>query len=106
MQVSMRKIGEPMATMGGNEDRRGLYSIAIAAELVGVGIQTLRLYESKGLVEPARTPGGTRRYSDADVHTIRRVIALTARGVNIAGVRMIIDLEDENEALRLRTEGA
>ncbi|MBN9223230.1 MAG: MerR family transcriptional regulator [Microbacterium sp.] len=79
---------------------RGVYSIAIAAELVGVGIQTLRLYESRGLVDPARSTGGTRRYSDADVDVLRRVVALLAEGVNLAGARRIIQLEDDNHALR------
>lgn len=79
---------------------RGVYSIAIAAELVGVGIQTLRLYESRGLVDPARSAGGTRRYSDADVDVLRRVVRLLAEGVNLAGARQIIQLEDDNRALR------
>ncbi|WP_434809869.1 MerR family transcriptional regulator [Microbacterium sp. bgisy189] len=79
---------------------RGVYSIAIAAELVGVGIQTLRLYESRGLVDPARSAGGTRRYSDADVDVLRRVVRLLAEGVNLAGARQIIQLEDDNHALR------
>lgn len=79
---------------------RGVYSIAIAAELVGVGIQTLRLYEARGLVDPARSTGGTRRYSEADVDALRRVVALVAEGVNLAGARRIIQLEDDNRALR------
>ncbi|GAA5196943.1 MerR family transcriptional regulator [Microbacterium jejuense] len=79
---------------------RGVYSIAIAAELVGVGIQTLRLYESRGLLDPARSAGGTRRYSDADIDVLRRVVALLAEGVNLAGARRIIQLEDDNHALR------
>lgn len=80
--------------------QRGVYSIAVAAELSGAGVQTLRLYESKGLLEPERTAGGTRRYSDADVQTIRRVLALVAQGVNIAGARLVIELEDANTSLR------
>lgn len=87
--------------MAGHPDPdRGVYSIAVAAELVGVGIQTLRLYEAKGLLEPHRTAGGTRRYSEADLDTLKRVIALSADGINIAGVRRIIQLEDANDALR------
>ena len=85
------------------EDRartRGVYGIAVAAELVGVGVQTLRLYETKGLIEPARTAGGTRRYSEADLDTMRRAIALIAEGINLAGVGRIMQLEDDNRALR------
>lgn len=91
---------------GDQTRQRGLYSIAVAAELAGVGVQTLRLYESKGVVDPERTAGGTRRYSDADVVRIRRVIALGAQGVNIAGARLIIELEDANEVLRTQIEDA
>jgi len=80
--------------------RRGVYSIAVASEMVGVGIQTLRLYETKGLVEPTRSAGGTRRYSEADVEILRRVVLLIADGVNLAGARRIIELEDANDALR------
>ena len=80
--------------------RRGVYSIAVASEMVGVGIQTLRLYETKGLIVPARSAGGTRRYSEADVEILRRVVLLIADGVNLAGARRIIELEDANDALR------
>jgi len=84
---------------------QGVYSIAVAAELVGVGIQTLRLYESRGLVDPARSTGGTRRYSDADVDVLRRVVALLAEGINLAGARRIIQLEDDNHVLRAVIRG-
>lgn len=84
---------------------QGVYSIAVAAELVGVGIQTLRLYESRGLVDPARSTGGTRRYSDADVDVLRRVVALLAEGINLAGARRIIQLEDDNDVLRAVIRG-
>lgn len=80
----------------------GVYSIAVAAELVGVGVQTLRLYEAKGIIEPSRTSGGTRRYSQADVDTSLRVGVLLAEGVNLAGARRIIALEDSNETLAAR----
>ena len=85
---------------GAGDRTRAVYGIAVAAELVGVGVQTLRLYEAKGLIEPARTAGGTRRYSDADLDTMRRAIALIAEGVNLAGVARIMELEDDNRALR------
>ena len=81
---------------------RGVYGIAVAAEMVGVGEQTLRLYESKGLLTPARTAGGTRRYSDEDVDVLRRVIELLAEGVNLAGARQILHLEAVNDGLRMQ----
>lgn len=79
---------------------RGLYSISVAAELTGVGPQTLRLYETKGLVDPARTDGGTRRYSDQDIQRIQRIAELTAIGLNLAGVSLVLGLEAENDSLR------
>ncbi|HEX6326320.1 MAG TPA: MerR family transcriptional regulator [Jiangellaceae bacterium] len=79
---------------------RGLYSISVAAELTGVGPQTLRLYEMKGLLVPARTDGGTRRYSDHDIQRIQRIAELTATGLNLAGVSLVLELEAENDVLR------
>ena len=79
---------------------RGVYGISVAAELVGMGVQTLRLYESRGLIEPERTDGGTRRYSANDLDRVRRIGDLLAAGLNLAGVAMVLDLQDENTALR------
>jgi hypothetical protein len=79
---------------------RGVYGITVAAEMVGVGEQTLRLYEAKGLLTPSRTDGGTRRYSDDDLAVLRRVIDLVADGVNLAGARRILLLEALNDDLR------
>jgi DNA-binding transcriptional MerR regulator len=79
---------------------RGLYSISVAAELTGIGPQTLRLYEKKGLVDPDRTDGGTRRYSDQDIRRIQRIAELTAIGLNLAGVGLVLELEAENNLLR------
>jgi len=79
---------------------QGLYSISVAAELTGIGPQTLRLYETKGLVDPARTDGGTRRYSDQDIRRIQRIAELTAIGLNLAGVGLVLELEAENDLLR------
>ncbi len=79
-----------------------VYAIAVAAELVGAGEQALRLYERLGLVTPARTAGGTRRYSDDDIAVLRRVTELLEHGVNLAGAKMIIELESANEILRRR----
>jgi DNA-binding transcriptional MerR regulator len=81
---------------------RGVYGITVAAELAGVGIQTLRLYERSGILTPDRTAGGTRRYSDDDIDVLRRVADILADGLNIAGARRVLELEDANRALRAR----
>ncbi|MCZ2403693.1 MerR family transcriptional regulator [Paenarthrobacter sp. Z7-10] len=81
------------------DPRRGVYAISVAAELVGTGQQNLRLYERKGLVEPSRTSGGTRKYSDEDLVTLRRVDRLLGEGLNLAGIRMVLRLEAINEKL-------
>lgn len=82
--------------------RRGVYAISVAAELTGAGVQNLRVYERRGLVEPSRTEGGTRRYSEHDLGRIRRVMALLDAGLNLAGIALVLDLEDDNERLRAR----
>jgi MerR family transcriptional regulator/heat shock protein HspR len=75
---------------------RPIYMISVAAELVGMHPQTLRMYETKGLVRPQRTPGGTRLYSEADVERLRIVQRLTTElGLNLAGVELVLRLEDE-----------
>ncbi|HEV7203777.1 MAG TPA: MerR family transcriptional regulator [Jatrophihabitans sp.] len=81
-------------------ESRGVYAISVAAELVGVGVQTLRLYETRGLVEPSRTGGGTRRYSALDLDRARRIVELLEAGLNLAGVAMVLELEAENAELR------
>lgn len=91
--------------------RRGVYAISVAAELTGLDPQTLRLYERRGLLTPARTGGGTRRYSDDDVVRLQRISALVAGGVNIAGIAQILALQDLNGELEsnlshLRSENA
>jgi MerR family transcriptional regulator, heat shock protein HspR len=81
------------------------YMISVAADLVGMHPQTLRLYEAKGLVRPARTPGGTRLYSDGDVERLRLIQRLTTElGLNLAGVEHVLRLEDELRRLRARME--
>ena len=70
-----------------------VYIISVAAELAGVHPQTLRIYERKGLVDPARTAGGSRRYSDADISQLRRIQELTNEGLNLAGVQKVLELE-------------
>ena len=75
---------------------RPIYMISVAAQLVGMHPQTLRMYETKGLVRPQRTPGGTRLYSEADVERLRIVQRLTSElGLNLAGVELVLRLEDE-----------
>lgn len=83
-------------------DRRAVYIISVAAELAGVHPQTLRIYERKGLVRPHRTRGNTRRYSEADIDRLRRIQRLTQEGVNLAGAKRIMALEDELHRLRTR----
>jgi DNA-binding transcriptional MerR regulator len=78
---------------------RGVYSISVAAELSGLGPQTLRLYEHRGLLAPTRSAGGTRRYSDDDLQRLHRITELLADGVNIAGIGQILDLQDRNTEL-------
>jgi MerR family transcriptional regulator/heat shock protein HspR len=82
---------------------RGVYMISVAAELAGMHPQTLRIYESRGLVEPERTSGGTRRYSDEDVERLRRIQELTTElGMNLAGVEKVFELEQELDRMRER----
>ncbi len=84
---------------------RPRYMISVAADLVGMHPQTLRLYEAKGLVRPARTPGGTRLYSDADVERLRLIQRLTTElGLNHAGVEHVLRLQDELNRMRARME--
>ncbi|WP_311243558.1 MerR family transcriptional regulator [Microbacterium sp. WCS2018Hpa-23] len=86
--------------MGERDSSTPLYGIAVAAQLSGVPEASLRLFEAKGLVAPARSDGGTRRYSDDDLERIRRVTGLRVEGINIVGIRRVLDLEDENAGLR------
>ncbi len=79
---------------------RALYVISVAAELAGVHPQTLRIYERKGLLDPARTGGGSRRYSDHDIERLRRIQDLTSAGLNLAGVKAVMELEEEVARLR------
>jgi MerR family transcriptional regulator/heat shock protein HspR len=85
---------------------RAVYVISVAAELAGVHPQTLRIYERRGLLDPERTGGGSRRYSDADIAQLRRIHALTGAGVNLEGVRRILALEAEMARLRANLEAA
>ena len=79
---------------------QGVYGISVAADLVGMAPQTLRLYEQRGLLEPARTEGGTRRYSQNDLDRIRRIGQLLGDGLNLVGIAAVLDLENDNARLR------
>jgi len=86
-------------------DDRPRYMIGVAAELVGMHPQTLRMYEQKGLVRPGRTKGNTRLYSDADVERLRLIQRLTGElGLNLAGVERVLHMEDELQRMRRRLE--
>ena len=87
-----------------NADERALYVISVAAELAGVHPQTLRIYERKGLVNPARTGGGSRRYSEADIAMLRRIQELTTEGLNLAGVQRVLELERQVRLLGRQIE--
>ena len=85
-------------------EQRAVYVISVAAELAGVHPQTLRIYERKGLLDPARTVGGSRRYSDVDIAQLQRIQELTTAGLNLEGVKRVMELEAEIAALRAEIE--
>lgn len=87
--------------MADNRSRQEtVYVISVAAELAGMHPQTLRIYERRGLVNPGRTTGGNRRYTDADIARLRRIAQLAAEGLNLEGIRVVMELEDEVVELR------
>ena len=88
------------------DNTTALFVISVAAELAGVHPQTLRIYERKGLVDPARTGGGSRRYSEDDIERLRRIQDLTNEGLNLAGVKRVLQLEDEVHRLRQELDQA
>ncbi|MEZ5341052.1 MAG: MerR family transcriptional regulator [Acidimicrobiales bacterium] len=88
------------------DPHRAVYVISVAAELAGVHPQTLRIYERKGLVQPARTGGGSRRYSDADIAMLTRIQQLTDEGLNLAGVQRVLALESEVRQLEQALEAS
>jgi MerR family transcriptional regulator, heat shock protein HspR len=92
------------ALFGGDGSARAVYVISVAAELAGVHPQTLRVYERKGLVDPSRTGGGNRRYSQRDIERLRHIGMLTGAGMNLEGVRHVLELEAEVERLRAELE--
>ena len=100
-----------MVSPGWADRDRGLFSISVAAELAGLHPQTLRIYEREGLLDPGRSAGGTRRYSARDMDRLQEICALTADGLNLAGIRRVLQLQEETRHLqaeldRLRTQAA
>ena len=84
---------------------RGVFAISVAAEMVSMQVQNLRVYERRGLLEPDRTPGGTRLYSHADIETLHRIRDLLEEGLNLAGIARVLELEDEVRRLRRQVDG-
>jgi len=93
-------VADKKPALPGNRTARGVYAISVVAELVGTGVQNLRLYEQRGLLAPQRTRGGTRRYSEADVARLQRITELLQQGLNLEGIRMVLDLEADNVRLQ------
>ncbi len=87
-----------------SETRRAVFVISVAAELAGMHPQTLRIYERKGLLEPFRTPGGTRRYSQEDIGRLQLIQELTSQGLNLEGVRRVLALQEENRTLKRKLD--
>ena len=85
-------------------DTRGVFAISVAAERADMQIQNLRVYERRGLIEPARTTGGTRLYSEADIVVLQRISELLADGLNLAGIRRVLELAAEVATLRRRLD--
>lgn len=104
--MAKRPDGEGFgARGGGRSETRAVYIISVAAELAGVHPQTLRIYERKGLLRPARTAGNTRRYSERDIAQLQTIQRLTQEfGINLAGVKMIVGLEQELDRTRQRMQ--
>ena len=88
--------------MNARSPHQAVYVISVAAELAGMHPQTLRIYERRGLVNPARTQGGNRRYSDHDIALLRRIAELADEGMNLEGIRRVMELEAEVIELRAR----
>jgi len=89
-----------MVNPGWADVDRGLFSISVAAELAGLHPQTLRIYEREGLLDPARSAGGTRRYSRRDIDRLQQICALTADGLNLAGIRRVLQLQEDTRQLQ------
>ena len=92
--------GPAVVSPGWADADRGLFSISVAAELAGLHPQTLRIYEREGLIDPARSAGGTRRYSRRDIDRLQEICLLTADGLNLAGIRRVLELQAETSRLQ------
>lgn len=97
--------GTPRRPTPASDGTTGVYGITVAAQLAGMTAQALRLYERKGLLEPARTDGGTRRYSDTDIARLRRISTLITEGINLAGIARVLGLEADNADLHADNAG-
>jgi MerR family transcriptional regulator/heat shock protein HspR len=86
------------------DSQRAVFVISVAAELAGMHPQTLRIYERKGLIDPFRTPGGTRRYSQEDIERLQLIQEMTAEGMNLEGVRRVLALQEENRRLKKKLD--
>jgi len=93
-------VAPPTQVPPASDGTSGVYGITVAADLSGMSVQALRLYERKGLLQPNRTSGGTRRYSDTDIVRLRRIAQLIDDGINLAGIARVLGLEDDNTAIR------
>ena len=89
-------MAEPHGPVPGQPGSTAVYAISVAARLTGTGQQNIRLYETKGLLTPARTAGGTRQYSEDDIAVLLRIGELLEQGLNLAGVAMVLELEAAN----------
>ncbi len=87
-----------------SEAAKAVFVISVAAELSGMHPQTLRIYERKGLIDPFRTPGGTRRYSQDDIERLQLIQELTSQGLNLEGVRRVLALQEENRRLKRKVD--
>ncbi len=93
-----------MVNPGWTDLDRGLFSISVAAELAGLHPQTLRIYEREGLLDPARSQGGTRRYSRNDISRLREICVLTGDGLNLAGIRRVLELQEQTRLLQAEVD--
>lgn len=90
--------------MSNSKSVKAVFVISVAAELAGMHPQTLRIYERKGLIDPFRTPGGTRRYSRDDIERLQLIQDLTGQGLNLEGVKRVLALQEENRQLKAKLE--
>jgi MerR family transcriptional regulator/heat shock protein HspR len=104
--VLEKQVDTDLTRLARHASDQAVYGISVAAELMNLAPQTLRVYEAKGLIEPSRTSGGTRRYSDDDLGRIQRIGELLAAGLNLVGIKRVLEMELENSRLRAELEEA